>query len=121
MSTGLVQWLAIMAIGAGVGFLGGMFGKGGSAIATPLLAAVGVPPLVAVASPLPAAVPGTLVAYRRSRSTFRKFEINATVLSLDLSISRLATCMARITFFNSSARLRSVAIITVRPPKGIRA
>jgi uncharacterized membrane protein YfcA len=62
-----VQWLAIMAIGAGVGFLGGMFGKGGSAIATPLLAAVGVPPLVAVASPLPAAVPGTLVAYRRYR------------------------------------------------------
>ena len=62
-----MQWLAIVAIGAAVGFLGGMFGKGGSAIATPLLAAVGVPPVVAVASPLPAAVPGTLVAYRRYR------------------------------------------------------
>lgn len=62
-----MQWLAIVAIGAAVGFLGGMFGKGGSAIATPLLAAIGVPPIVAVASPLPAAVPGTLVAYRRYR------------------------------------------------------
>jgi uncharacterized membrane protein YfcA len=62
-----VQWLLIVGIGAAVGFLGGMFGKGGSAIATPLLAAVGVPPIVAVASPLPATVPATLVAYRRYR------------------------------------------------------
>jgi len=62
-----VQWFAILAIGAGVGFLGGMFGKGGSAIATPLLAAVGVAPIVAVASPLPATIPATLVAYRRYR------------------------------------------------------
>jgi uncharacterized membrane protein YfcA len=62
-----VQWVAIVLIGAAVGFLGGMFGKGGSAIATPLLAAVGVPPIVAVASPLPATVPGTLAAYRRYR------------------------------------------------------
>src|SRR5687767_3651717 len=66
-STGPVQWLAIMAVGAGVGFLGGMFGKGGSAIATPLLAAIGVPPIVAVAAPLPATVPSTLIAYRRYR------------------------------------------------------
>ncbi len=63
----LVPWVAIVLIGAVVGFLGGMFGKGGSAIATPLLAAVGVPAIVAVASPLPATVPGTLVAYRRYR------------------------------------------------------
>src|SRR5215218_4628069 len=62
-----VHWLAIIGIGAVVGFLGGLFGKGGAAIATPLLAAVGVPPIVAVASPLPATVPGTLVAYRRYR------------------------------------------------------
>jgi uncharacterized membrane protein YfcA len=62
-----VQWVLIVAIGAAVGYLGGLFGKGGSAIATPLLAAIGVPPIVAVASPLPATVPGTLVAYRRYR------------------------------------------------------
>lgn len=60
-----MRWVLIVAIGAGVGFLGGMFGKGGSAIATPLLAAIGVTPIIAVASPLPATIPGTLVAYRR--------------------------------------------------------
>jgi uncharacterized membrane protein YfcA len=60
----VLHWLPILLIGAGVGFLGGLFGKGGSAIATPLLAAVGVPPIVAVAAPLPATIPGTLVAAR---------------------------------------------------------
>lgn len=64
-----MHWLLIALIGAGVGFLGGMFGKGGSAIATPLLAAIGVPPIIAVASPLPATIPGTLVAYRRYRGS----------------------------------------------------
>jgi uncharacterized membrane protein YfcA len=57
----------ILLIGAGVGFLGGLLGKGGSALATPLLVAVGVPPMIAVAAPLPATVPGTLVAADRYR------------------------------------------------------
>jgi uncharacterized protein len=54
--------LAVALIGAGVGFLGGLFGKGGSAIATPLLALVGIPPIMAVASPLPATIPSTVAA-----------------------------------------------------------
>jgi uncharacterized protein len=54
--------VAVALIGAFVGFLGGLFGKGGSAIATPLLALVGIPPIMAVASPLPATVPSTLAA-----------------------------------------------------------
>src|SRR3954469_5055424 len=62
--TGLVQWLGVVLIGAAVGFLGGLFGKGGSAIATPMLAAIGIPPYVAIASPLPATIPATLVAAR---------------------------------------------------------
>lgn len=53
---------AVLLVGAGVGFLGGAFGKGGSAVATPLLAALGVPPYIAVAAPLPATVPSTSVA-----------------------------------------------------------
>jgi uncharacterized membrane protein YfcA len=57
-----VYWLEIAAIGLVVGFLAGLFGKGGSAIATPLLHAVGVPAIVAVASPLPATIPSTAVA-----------------------------------------------------------
>lgn len=62
-----VHWLVIALIGAGVGFAGGLFGKGGSAIATPLLAAAGVPAIVAVASPLPATIPATMLAYGRYR------------------------------------------------------
>ncbi len=56
--------MALVAAGIGlvVGFLGGLFGKGGSAIATPMLAAAGYPAIVAVASPLPATIPSTLVA-----------------------------------------------------------
>ena len=56
--------LGVLMIGATVGFLGGLFGKGGSAVATPLLAAIGIPPYVAIASPLPASIPATLVAAR---------------------------------------------------------
>lgn len=54
--------LAVALVGAFAGFLGGLFGKGGSALGTPLLAMVGIPPIVAVASPLPATVPATLAA-----------------------------------------------------------
>jgi uncharacterized membrane protein YfcA len=60
----VAHWLPVLLIGAGVGFLGGLFGKGGSAVATPLLAAVGIPPVVALAAPLPATIPGTLAALR---------------------------------------------------------
>jgi len=55
---------AVVAIGAAVGFLGGLFGKGGAAVATPLLHAVGIPAFAAIASPLPAAIPSTLIAAR---------------------------------------------------------
>lgn len=63
-----VHLLVIVGVGAVIGFLGGLLGKGGSALATPILVAFGVPPVVALAAPLPATVPGTLVAadsYRR--------------------------------------------------------
>ncbi|HEX2052895.1 MAG TPA: sulfite exporter TauE/SafE family protein [Actinomycetota bacterium] len=40
--------------GAAVGVLFGLFGVGGSALATPVLSLLGVPPLLAIASPLPA-------------------------------------------------------------------
>jgi uncharacterized membrane protein YfcA len=66
-SLNVVQWFLIVLVGAGVGYLGGLFGKGGSAIATPFLALIGVPPIVAIAAPLPATIPGTLVAFARYR------------------------------------------------------
>ena len=51
-----------VAAGAVVGALTGLFGVGGSSIATPLLSILGVPAILAVASPLPATIPAALVA-----------------------------------------------------------
>jgi len=56
--------LGAFVVGIVIGFLGGLFGKGGSAIATPLLSLIGYPGFIAVASPLPATIPGTLIASR---------------------------------------------------------
>jgi len=64
-----LQHLGVFLIGILVGFLGGLFGKGGSAIATPMLSLIGLPGFVAVTAPLPATIPGTLIAsleYKRS-------------------------------------------------------
>jgi uncharacterized protein len=65
----LTQNSLVLLIGIVIGFLGGLFGKGGSAIATPLLSLIGLPGFIAVAAPLPATVPGTFIAsiaYRKS-------------------------------------------------------
>lgn len=56
------QHVGAFLTGVAIGFLGGLFGKGGSAVATPLLSLMGFPGFVAVASPLPATVPGTVIA-----------------------------------------------------------
>ncbi len=53
---------ATFGVGVLIGFLGGLFGKGGSAVATPLLKWIGFPGYVSVASPLPATLPSTLIA-----------------------------------------------------------
>lgn len=55
-------WITVAGLGVGVTF--GLFGAGGSAFATPLLALLGVPGLVAVASPLPAMVPAAAAGAR---------------------------------------------------------
>ncbi len=57
-----VHYLDVFAIGIIIGFLGGMFGKGGSAIATPMLSLIGIPGFIAIAAPLPATIPGTFIA-----------------------------------------------------------
>ena len=77
--------LAVAAVGTVVGFLGGVFGKGGSSIATPLLAAIGVPPLAAVASPLPAILPATFVSareYARSGHVDRWLLVRGAIVGL---------------------------------------
>src|SRR6478609_4860098 len=85
-----VNWLAVLVIGAGVGFLGGLFGKGGAAVATPLLAAFGVPPFIAIAAPLPATVPSTAIA---SWAYWRHRLVDPTVVAWSLGIGIPATIL----------------------------
>src|SRR6478736_8024052 len=75
--------LGTLLIGAGVGFLSGAFGKGGSALSTPLLHLLGIPAIVAIASPLPATIPSTWIA---SRSYAHAGHIDRRVLRLGLWI-----------------------------------
>src|SRR3954447_24224726 len=84
----MVFWIEIAAIGMAIGFLAGMFGKGGSAIATPLLAAIGVPPIAAVASPLPATIPSTLAALR---AYWHGDFVDRTITTLSLAFGIPAT------------------------------
>ena len=59
--THLAWWPFIVLAGAGVGICTGLFGVGGSSVATPVLALLGAPGLIAVASPLPATIPSAAV------------------------------------------------------------
>src|SRR3954466_13173639 len=58
----MTPWPVITLAGGAVGGLMGIFGVGGSSVATPVLSLLGVPPLVAVASPLVATIPGATIA-----------------------------------------------------------
>jgi len=53
----VAPWPIFVIAGAAIGAVTGLFGVGGSSIATPMLAMLGVPPIMAVASPLPATIP----------------------------------------------------------------
>ncbi|MEX2292626.1 MAG: sulfite exporter TauE/SafE family protein [Acidimicrobiales bacterium] len=61
--------LPILLAGLAAGTVFGLFGAGGSAFATPLLALIGLPGVVAVATPLPAMLPASIAgAHRYLRS-----------------------------------------------------
>jgi len=68
----MASWPLFVLAGASIGVLTGVFGVGGSSIATPILSIMGVAPLQAIASPLPATVPAALLAsipYLRDRES----------------------------------------------------
>lgn len=73
-----MTWIGIAVAGLAIGYMAGLFGKGGAAIATPVLHALGVPALVALAAPLPATIPSTLVA---SSAYARSHLVDRTVLA----------------------------------------
>lgn len=58
----MAPWPVIAVCGLAIGLLMGFFGVGGSSVATPLLSLLGVSPLAAVASPLPATIPSAVTA-----------------------------------------------------------
>ena len=67
--------LMVVLVGAGIGFLGGLLGKGGSAIATPVLVAFGVPPntpgrLASMAVPIPLITMPITPTYKRKWTAF---------------------------------------------------
>ncbi len=80
--------LGVTLIGLGIGFVSGAFGKGGSALATPLLHLIGVPAIMAIASPLPATIPSTLLA---GRAYSRAGNVDRRILRLGLPIGLPAT------------------------------
>ena len=69
-----VNWLVIIALGMGVGFLSGMFGVGGGFLMTPLLVFAGIPSTVAVATTLShitaSSMSGALSQWRRQGIDF---------------------------------------------------
>jgi len=69
-------WPEVTAVGAVIGVLFGLFGVGGSSFATPLLALLGVPALIAVAAPLPATIPAAISG---ARAYLRRGELDRDV------------------------------------------
>lgn len=57
----MAPWPLIVVSGVAIGLLMGLFGVGGSSVATPVLSLLGAPGLIAVASPLPATIPAAVV------------------------------------------------------------
>ena len=84
-----INWLGVVVVGIGVGFLAGLFGKGGSAIATPLLHGIGIPAFIAVAAPLPATIPSTLAAtaaYRKGHFVDRQVLVWSVVIGVPATV-----------------------------------
>lgn len=64
-----LPWFLEVLVGSGMGFCSGLFGLGGSSIGTPILRLLGLPALIALASPLPLTLPSAIagaIAYQKS-------------------------------------------------------
>jgi uncharacterized protein len=70
-----VQWIVILAMGLGVGFLSGLFGVGGGFLLTPLLVFYGIPSGVAVATTLShitaSSISGAIAQWKRRAIDFK--------------------------------------------------
>ncbi|HTZ35842.1 MAG TPA: sulfite exporter TauE/SafE family protein [Stellaceae bacterium] len=99
--------LVLLGLGAGVGFLSGVFGVGGGFLMTPLLIFIGVPPAVAVASSantlVGASVSGVLAHWRRGHVDFK--------MGFTLLMGGIAGSIAGVWLFTLFARLGQVELV----------
>lgn len=97
----------LLILGAGVGFLSGVFGVGGGFLLTPLLILIGVPPAVAVASSanqlVGASVSGVLAHWRRGHVDFK--------MGFTLLLGGLAGSFLGIYLFTLFARLGQIELV----------
>jgi hypothetical protein len=97
----------LLGLGAGVGFLSGVFGVGGGFLLTPLLILIGVPAPVAVASSanqlVGASVSGVLAHWRRGHVDFK--------MGFTLLIGGLAGSFLGIWLFTLFSRLGQIELV----------
>lgn len=98
----------IAGTGAAVGFLSGLLGKGGSAITTPSLQIFAhVNPFSALASPLPATLPSTLVAsyaYREQKLVNKRVVMYTVLLGIPPTVAG--------SFFSNSFKGNALMMMT---------
>ncbi len=105
---GFIWMVHVFLIGAMVGFLSGLLGKGGSAVTTPSLQIFAhVAPFAALASPLPAALPTTLSASFAYRG---KHLINKRVVLTTILLGIPATLLG--SYFSDWLKGQTLMIIT---------
>jgi uncharacterized membrane protein YfcA len=97
----------LLGLGAGVGFLSGVFGVGGGFLLTPLLIVIGVPAPVAVASSanqlVGASVSGVLAHWRRGHVDFK--------MGFTLLMGGLAGSVLGVWLFTLFARLGQIELV----------
>ncbi|MBV8777287.1 MAG: sulfite exporter TauE/SafE family protein [Alphaproteobacteria bacterium] len=97
----------LLALGAGVGFLSGVFGVGGGFLLTPLLILIGVPAPVAVASSanqlVGASVSGVLAHWRRGHVDFK--------MGFTLLLGGIAGSIVGVWLFTLFARLGQIELV----------
>jgi len=97
----------LLGLGAGIGFLSGVFGVGGGFLLTPLLILIGVPAPVAVASSanqlVGASVSGVLAHWRRGHVDFK--------MGFTLLMGGLAGSVLGVWLFSLFARLGQIELV----------
>lgn len=96
----------LLGLGAGIGFLSGVFGVGGGFLLTPLLIFIGVPPAVAVASSanqlVGASLSGVMAHWRRGNVDFK--------MGFILLLGGLAGSVLGVWFFTLLKRLGQIEL-----------